>query len=685
MTDKHSEIESPESPDTVSLDDSNFSTNIQEFVQHLVQDGVEPHKYKSRFVSWVASSPDQATKRVRKKEVIAYLNIGKRTLERWLQIHFSSGTNAIPEDSRPKKGKHKLTQDWEQFIINTWEAGNKAGNEMSPAAVADEVERVACEKYGVDKWPSYWTVLRILRPLIEEKKTKEGVYSAGQGLEGSVRTRGGKKLKANYPNKLVQIDHTLIDVFSLFEDEEEVLYIKKVSREDRKTPPKPGVIRLWLTVIKDLYSKCILSHLLGAKQPGSEEVATAIKRAIRPKHFPSDYDLKDVGIPYGSVRIVHTDAGSDLDSAHVKAIGSALEQIGPNVGFTHYLRQTTEDGGAIESVFNGLNKRVLSQLPGYTGSNVTRRVKGAEKRACLRPKAIDKIISWYFYGEYNHEAPRGAIRTRYEQWLYGLRGDLPAVIDDRRLDICLMKVVSCKVYRHGTICSKNQRYRAEVLKAYEGKTVTMRFDPDNILRVLVFEQETDEKPGKFLGVAVMLNVRDLNKLIVELKLDVRLINLKNLEAESFSLDELDEINKAASASRNAANASTRNTRAKYRGKRRTLVEAEKSEARKRAHNKRRDHQHESLQAIAKNSTRPSENSVAPQPPGKNSRSGTKMPAVEGDQRGQSASASTEAKVPEINQPVSDPGTLKVIDFGTKLQQRRLQFFEERLKGKDQDN
>jgi putative transposase len=684
MNSNHSETKLLESsPNTVLIDDSNFNTDIHEFIRQLVQDGVEPSKYKFRLVSWVASSPDRATRRARKSEVVSYLNVGKRTLERWLQIHFAKGTAAIPENPRPRKGKHKLTQDWEQRIIDIWEEGNKFENEMSPMEVSKEVERIA-EKLEMDKYPSYWTVLRILKPLIEEKETKAGVYSAGQGLETSVKTRGGKKLKASYPNRLVQIDHTLIDVFSVFEDEEEVLYVNKISKRDRTTPPKPGVIRLWLTVIKDLYSKCILSHLLGAKQPGSKEVGLAIKRAIRPKNFPPDYDLKDVGIPFGCVRIIHTDAGSDLDSEHVKEIGLALELIGPNLGFTHYLRQQTEDGGAIESVFNGLNKRVLSQLPGYTNSNVTRRVKGAEKRACLTHRTIDKILSWYFYGEYNHEAPKRMIRTRYEQWLYGLRGELPAVIDDRRLDICLMKVVKCNVYRHGKICFKNQQYKAEILKAYEGKTVTMRYDPDNILRVLVFEQETDEKPGRFLGVAVMQNVRDLNKRIVELKLDIRLINLKNLEAEIFSLDELEEINQAARASRSAANASTKGIRAKYRGKRRDLVEAEKTEAKKRARKESRDRQHKSLKAIAQNSTRPSEESVPSQPAKKSRRSGTKTSAVE-NQQNQLVSIDAEAQVPATNQPVSDPGTLKVIDFSKKKQQRRLQFFEERLKARNPDN
>ncbi|MBD2093431.1 Mu transposase C-terminal domain-containing protein [Microcoleus sp. FACHB-1515] len=680
MSSDRLETELPDcSADTVLLDESNFSTDIHAFVRQLLQDGVDPKKVKFRIVSWVAASPDRSTKSVRKREAVSYLGIGKRTLERWLQIHFSQGTEAIPQEPRPKKGQHKLTRDWKQFIIDTWEAGNEPGQEMTPTEVAGIVEQEAREILGVDKYPSYWTVLRILGPLIEAKKTREGVYSAGQGSEAVVKTSTGKAIKASYSNKFVQIDHTLIDVFSIFEDEEEVLYVQKVTKKD--TAPAPGVIRLWLTVIKDVYSKCILSHLLSAKQPDSKAVALVMKRAIRPKFFPADYDLQDVKIPYGPCRNLGTDRGKDLDSDHVKEIGKALEEIGPQVGFTHHLRGKKEDGGDVESVFNGLNKRVLSKLPGYTGSNVTKRVKGAEKRACLIPRVIDKIISWYFYGEYNHECPKGKIRTRYEQWLHGLRGKLPTVIDDRRLDICLMKVVSCTVYRHGTIRFKNQLYRTEILKAYEGRRVTMRYDPDNILRVLVFEQETDEKPGRFLSTANMLNVGQLNQLIKELNLEIRMINLKNLESEVFSFEELDEINQAASASRNAANESTKGSRAKYSGKRRKTVADEKEKAKKGKRKNRQKQVQETLHSIAKDSTRPSESEVAAT--SISSEDPSHLEAAAPELTAQSSEHSIASTMTEIPQPqlvgnAKSSDSAKVIDMSEQIQKRRLQFFQDKL-------
>lgn len=90
MANQLSEIEQLDSSsDTVLLDQSNFNTDIHEFIKQLVLDGVDPKKFKFRIIGWVASSPDYNTKRVRKREAISFLEVGKRTFERWLQIHLS--------------------------------------------------------------------------------------------------------------------------------------------------------------------------------------------------------------------------------------------------------------------------------------------------------------------------------------------------------------------------------------------------------------------------------------------------------------------------------------------------------------------------------------------------------------------------------------------------------------------
>ena len=73
---------------------------------------------------------------------------------------------------------------------------------MSPAAVHRKVEREALDIRKTTQCPSYWTVHRILQPLIEQKRTHNGVSSAGQGMISHLPTRAGETLKGDYSNKL---------------------------------------------------------------------------------------------------------------------------------------------------------------------------------------------------------------------------------------------------------------------------------------------------------------------------------------------------------------------------------------------------------------------------------------------------------------------------------------------------
>jgi putative transposase len=677
-------------PDAVLLDESSYSTDIHEFIKCLIRQGVDEAEFRPRIVQWVADSLDHATKRARKKSAMEYLKTPKRTFERWLEIHFMRGTDAVPKETPRKKGKHLLTQTWESFIKETWEKGSTNGKIMSAAAVHGKVEREALNKRNIDEYPHYTTVLRIVKPLIEQRKIKEGIYSAGQGSESIVKTRGGKGLRAIYPNKVVQIDHTKIDVFSVYEDGEVVPYIKRV--EDDKVSPAKGTIRLYLSILKDIYSKCILGHLLSAKQPGSEEVALLIRWAILPKHFPFDYDLRDVNIPYGFFRHLHTDRGRDLTAKHIKEIGEQLTKISPEIGFTCHQREQPSDGGDAESVFNGLNHQVWRECPGYTGSNVKKRPKNAESRACLTSRDIDKLVSWHFYGVYNNDNhPKFKTRTRYQVWLDGLDGELPPVMDGRKLDICLMKVVTAKIYKHGSVRFMTRRYRGEALKGINSASVTLRYNPDNILRLLAFEKETDEKPGKFLGYVDMLDVYELNNWIDELDLNIKKINLKKIEAETLSLDELNEVRNAVNAKAREVKNSTKYTRAKYGGKKDDLIAEKGKGGSRRQQNK----EHRRLRSYAKASSCPANSEPETIDSGiiSDARADSAMPRST-----QSVFETSEfiqepiSKAPSVVEQANDldasqaiiktPEPRKVISMQERLQENNVEFFSKQLKSSE---
>jgi putative transposase len=63
------------------------------------------------------------------------------------------------------------------------------------------------------------------------------------------------------------------------------------------------------------------------------------------------------------------------------------------------------------------------------------------------------------------------------------------LIEERNLDICLMKASRRKVQRGGHIQFENLIYRGEYLAGYAGETVSLRFDPEDITTVWIYRRE----------------------------------------------------------------------------------------------------------------------------------------------------------------------------------------------------
>ncbi|MDZ7958596.1 MAG: hypothetical protein RMY34_12075 [Aulosira sp. DedQUE10] len=213
----------------------------------------------------------------------------------------------------------------------------------------------------------------------------------------TVVTRDGELLRADFSNQIIQCDHTKLD-------------IRIVDSHGDLLSERP-----WLTTIVDTYSSCVVGFRLWIKQPGSTEVALALRHAILPKNYPDYYELNKVwqicGPPF---QYFFTDGGKDFRSKHLKAIGKKL-------GFQCELRDRPPEGGIVERIFKTINTQVLKDLPGYTGANVQERPENAEKEACLTIQDLDKILASFFCDIYNHEPyPKEPRDTRFERWFKGM-------------------------------------------------------------------------------------------------------------------------------------------------------------------------------------------------------------------------------------------------------------------------
>jgi len=410
---------------------------------------------------------DRITYGQKLKDGAEKLGVSVRTVQRLVKRWEKDGLTALIQANRTDKGKHRIGEFWENFIIKTYQQGNRGSKRMTPKQVALRVNAKARE-LGEEKPPNYRTVLRVLAPILEKKEKAKSIRSPGwRGTTLSVKTREGLDLSVDYSNHVWQCDHTRADVL-LVDRHGELLS------------------RPWLTTVIDTYSRCIVGINLGFDAPSSQVVALALRHAILPKRYGSEYKLNCEWGTYGKPEHFYTDGGKDFRSNH-------LSQIAAQLGMVCHLRDRPSEGGIVERPFRTLNDSLFSTLPGYTGSNVQERPKDAEKDASFTLKELEKLIVRFIVDRYNQSVDaRMGDQTRFERWEAGLP-TVTSLIEERDLDICLMKQSRRTVQRGGYLQFHNLMYRGDYLAGYAGETVNLRFEPRDITTILVYRREKDRE------------------------------------------------------------------------------------------------------------------------------------------------------------------------------------------------
>lgn len=393
------------------------------------------------------------------------LGISVRSLQRLFKRYQQEGLTALVTIDRRDKGKHRIDDFWQEFILKTYQEGNKGSKRMNVKQVAIRVQAKAYELKETD-YPSYRTVLRVLKPYTEKKN--KSIRSPGwQGNSLSVKTRDGFDLDISYSNQVWQCDHTRADILL-------------VDRHGEL------IGRPWLTTVIDSYSRCIVGINLGFDAPSSLVVGLALRHAILPKNYAEDYGLNCEWGTYGVPQYLFTDGGKDFRSNH-------LAEIATQLGFVLKLRDRPSEGGIVERPFKTLNQSLFSTLPGYTGSNVQERPKDAEKDAQLTLQDLERLIVRFIVDKYNQSIDaRMGDQTRFQRWEAGLRA-IPEVLSERELDICLMKQARRQVQRGGYIQFENINYKGEYLEGYAGKTISIRYDPRDITTIWIYQWDKGQE------------------------------------------------------------------------------------------------------------------------------------------------------------------------------------------------
>lgn len=365
---------------------------------------------------------------------------------------------------------------------------------------------------------SHVAVYKILKAHSEAKNNK--ARHPGQGPLKVIKTTDGD-IKVDRSNKVLQIDHTPLDVLVVNQNGEEI-----------GAP--------FLSVAVDSYSGCIAGFYLGFRQPSSLEVALVLRHVILPKQYGPEYELKEKWDVRGIPEYLVTDRAKEFKSQH-------LRQVATHLGFHLRYRFMPEQGGIVESVFDKLNKEFNSRLPGYKGSNVQKRPKDAEKYASMTIEELERLLVRHFVDHVNQHAYPGVAQTRAQRW-EAMMVELPKIPEERDLDVCLLKQNKRpKVQKYGTIQFEGEIYKGECLLDYVTKNVVVRYDPSNIIHLLIYTCEENGQPGKFVGVVKardlkeeQLSLKELKERKRRLREGVKALDTTSILEERLSLNEFSE-------------------------------------------------------------------------------------------------------------------------------------------------
>ncbi|WP_246163043.1 MULTISPECIES: helix-turn-helix domain-containing protein [Brasilonema] len=266
----------------------------------IVSELSDEAKLKMEVIQSLLSAGDRTTYAERLKEAAEKLGKSVRTVRRLIDKWEQEGLVGLVQGQRADKGKHRVDENWQEFILKTYKEGNKGSKRMTRQQVAVRVKARA-DELGV-KPPSHMTVYRVLKPLIDKEEKAKSIRSPGwRGSRLSVKTRDGKDLQVEHSNQVWQCDHTLVDVL-LVDSSGKILS------------------RPWLTTVIDSYSRCIMGINLGYDAPSSTVVALALRHAILPKQYSSEYALNEEWGTSGLPQHFYTDGGTVLGKCRGKIL-----------------------------------------------------------------------------------------------------------------------------------------------------------------------------------------------------------------------------------------------------------------------------------------------------------------------------------------------------------------------------
>ncbi|MER9606478.1 transposase family protein [Mesorhizobium sp. M0243] len=306
-------------------------------------------------------------------------------------------------------------------------------------------------------------------------RDREGAKAARQRFEPVVQEYG-----ADHALHIVQIDHTLVDLF----------IVDAVHRRPLQRP--------WLTLAIDIASRMVAGFYLTLESPSSASVALAIQHMVMSKAAWLEAREVNGDWPvFGLPDVIHVDNGKEF---HGKALARGTAEHGIALEFRPVARP--HYGGHIERLI-GTMMGAVHLLPGTTSSDIAARGSyDPQKHAAMTLDELERWLALEIVGRYHAEIHASLQLPPITMWkdVVAARSEplrLPHDVDRFFRDFLPFEERSI---RRDGVHLFGLRYWDDVLSAWAGRfshRMRVRYDPRDLSCVFVEGPDGTNWPIRF--------------------------------------------------------------------------------------------------------------------------------------------------------------------------------------------
>ncbi len=376
-------------------------------------------------------------------------NVGYTTIYRWLSAYNQTGllSSLVPNKRDGGRNKSRLSEEVVLLMDKTIQDYYLNSQKRSKKITAIEVIR-CCKNAGLEA-PHPNTIYNRIK-LISKKKiltSRIGHLEVSQ----TIAPTPGEYTEAKNPLDVVQIDHTILDIIV-------------VSEEDRMPIGRP-----YITLAIDVYSRMVAGLYISLDPPGALGTGLCLSNAILPKgDICAEYQLKSEWPFWGIMRNLHMDNAKEFK-------GKMLKRASEEYGFTINWRPKAKSryGAHIERLLGTLSRKIHT-LPGTTFEEIKYRNNyDSNAKATMTLAELEKWIHIQIVDVYHLEKHSGIGMSPYKKYNEGIFGSdkkqgigIPLMQfhpDKVRLDF--LPIIERTIQRSGVVID-HIRYYSDIFRNY---------------------------------------------------------------------------------------------------------------------------------------------------------------------------------------------------------------------------